>query len=143
MAPEGMVHALEIIHQLLAPGGLLIDIHPTSEPPPILVRTDEGEFFAGWLQETDNFIEYEQASQALQEAIRQQWFEMEEAGEFPFATQAATLDELTAFLAIEWKDAVITPETAARIESLFHEHPGKKEIIITEKISVARYRCKG
>ena len=143
MAPEGMVHALEILHRLLAPGGLLIDIHPTSEPPPILVRTGEGEFFTGWLQETDNFIEYQQAGQALQQAVQQEWFEIAETDEFPFSTQATALDELVAFLAVEWKDAVITPEVAAAIESLFHKHPGKKEIIITEKISIARYRCMG
>jgi hypothetical protein len=143
MAPEGMVHALEIIHQLLAPNGLLIDIHPTSEPPPILVHTDEGDYPAGWLQETDDFTEYEQADQALQQAIRQQWFVLEDSDEFLFTIHAGALDELIAYLSVEWKDAVIMPETAAKIESLFHEHPGKKHIIITEKISIARYRRTG
>jgi hypothetical protein len=140
MAPEGMVHALEIIHQLLVSDGLLIDIHPTTEPPPILVRSAVGEIHAGWLQETDNFIEYLQADQAMQRAVEQHWFALEEAGEFPYTIHAANLDELTAHLAAEWKDAVITPETAATIESLYREHPGKKEIIITEKIHIARYR---
>ena len=139
MAPEGMVHALEILHRLIAPGGLLIDIHPTSEPPPILVRTGEGEFFAGWLQETDNFIEYRQAGQAIQQAVEQNWFALDEAGEFDFSIHADGLNELTAYLAGEWKDAVITPNVSAAIESLYREHPGKKEIIITERIHIARF----
>ncbi len=140
MAPEGMVHALEIIHQLLTPDGLLLDIHPTAEPPPILVRSAVGDFSAGWLQETDNFIEYKQADQAMQRAVEQHWFALEEAGEFAFSIHADELNELSAHLAAEWKDAVITPDNAARIESLYREHPGIKEIIITEKIHIARYR---
>ena len=143
MNPEGMVHALEIIHRLLAPGGLLIDIHPTGQPPPIVVRTAGNELPAGYLQETDDFIEYNQADQAIREAIRQGWFEIDEAGEFQFTTHADNLDEMVAFLAVEWKDAVITAETAAAIDVLFREYPGQKEIIITECISIARYRRLG
>ena len=140
MAPEGMGHALEIIHQLLAPDGLLIDIHPTSEPPPIEVCSAGQEFPAGWLQELDDFIEYRQADQAMQQAVEQHWFAIEEADEFLFSIHADGLKELTAHLAAEWKDAVITAETATMIDSLYREHPGEKEIIITERIHIARYR---
>lgn len=140
MVPEGMVHALEIIHQLLTPDGLLIDIHPTSVPPPIVVRSAGQDFSVGWLQEKDDFIEYRQAGQAIQQAVEQRWFTVEEAGEFLFSIHADGLLELTAHLAVEWKDAVITPESAAIIESLYREHQDKKEIIITERIHIARYR---
>jgi hypothetical protein len=140
MAPEGMVHALEIVHQLLAPGGLLIDIHPTSEPPTIHVRHLADEFLAGWLQETDDFIEYRQANQAMQQAIQRGWFSLVTASEFTFAIHAGSLDELSTYLAAEWKDAVIPTEAATKIGTLFSEYPQEKEIIITERIHIARYR---
>ena len=50
-----MVHALETIHGLLKPDGRLIDIHPSGDPPPIIVRIGERSEIAGWLQETDDF----------------------------------------------------------------------------------------
>ena len=36
-----MVHALETIHELLKPDGVLLDIHPTNEPATIAVRLRE------------------------------------------------------------------------------------------------------
>ncbi len=41
MERAGMVHALETIQQLLKPGGILLDIHPTNEPAAIAVRPDD------------------------------------------------------------------------------------------------------
>ena len=45
-----MVHALEIIPDLMLPGGSLIDIHPCVDPPVIEVSSREGQFQAGFLQ---------------------------------------------------------------------------------------------
>ena len=140
MAPEGMVHALEILHHLLKPGGLLIDIHPSSEPPSIYIRHPGGDIPVGRLQESDDFIEYIQANQAMEQAVLRQWFRLEEQGEFTFTIHAGDLEELISFLAAEWKDAIIPADAAAKIQAIYHESRLEKEIIIIEKILIARYR---
>jgi hypothetical protein len=140
MAPEGMVHALEILHQLLKAGGMLIDIHPSSEPPLIYVRHPGGDIFVGKLQETDDFIEYIQANQALEEATLRQWFTLEEQNEFTFTIHAGDLDEMIGFLAYEWKDAILPADAASKIQAIYQESRLEKEIIINERILIARYR---
>jgi hypothetical protein len=140
MAPEGMVHALEILHHLLKADGLLIDIHPSSEPPSIYVRHPGGDMPVGRLQETDDFIEYNQANQAMEQAVLRQWFRQEEQSEFIFTIHAGNLEELISFLAAEWKDAILPQDTAAKIQAFYQESDQEKEIIINEKILIARYR---
>lgn len=135
-----MVHALEMASCLLKPGGYLIEIHPSSDPPPIVVRQMEDERLVGWIQETDDFIEYHQANQALQEALRQGWFALDEQGEFTFTTHASSLPELLEFLAAEWKDAVIPPEAISAIEVKYQDGSQEQEIIIYERILIARYK---
>ncbi len=66
-----MVHALETIHGLLKPDGILLDIHPTNEPATIAVRLRERLIPAGWVQESDDYVEYEWADEALQRVVRQ------------------------------------------------------------------------
>jgi hypothetical protein len=140
MNPESMVHALEIVRDLLATGGLLIDVHPSSDPPPILASCDGRETSAGWLQESDDFVEYTLASQALQHAEQQSWFQKETQGEFTFTIHAESVEEMIDFLAKEWKDAVFPVESAEKIRQLYQEPCLKKEIIIAERILIARYR---
>ena len=60
-----MVHALEIIHGLLKKDGLLIDIHPNGEPPPIEVHVAGEVLLAGYLEEEADFVEYFEADGAL------------------------------------------------------------------------------
>ena len=67
MELEGMVHALEIVHDLLKPGGVLVDIHPNGDPPPIEVNVGGDVMLAGYLDETDDFEEYFKADEALAE----------------------------------------------------------------------------
>jgi len=58
MAAEGMVHALEITHSLLKPGGLLIDIHPTSQPPRVEIHRDGEILLAGYVDDRDDFFTF-------------------------------------------------------------------------------------
>jgi hypothetical protein len=70
-----MVHALEITRSLLKPDGLLIDIHPTGDPPFVEVHVDGEVRLAGYLEETDNFVEYLEADDALTNVTRRGLFE--------------------------------------------------------------------
>lgn len=135
-----MVHALEKIQQLLQPDGVLLDIHPTNEPAAMAVRLREQLIPAGWVTETDDYVEYEWADEALQHVISTGQFALERSGTFEFVWHADTLYELRAYLAKEWKDALIDELTAGRIEELLRLPVRDKEILVSEAIRIARYR---
>lgn len=135
-----MVHALETIQQLLKPGGILLDIHPTNEPAAVAVRLREQIIPAGWIDESDDYVEYEWADEALQRVVDSQLFTLERVGVFEFIWHADSTNELRAYLAEEWKDAIIDDVTAMRIEELLKLPVHDKEILVSEAIRIARYR---
>jgi hypothetical protein len=131
MERAGMVHALEKISQLLKPAGVLLDIHPTNEPAAMAVRLHEQLIPAGWLTESDDYVEYEWADEALQRMVVDRHFALERVGTFEFVWHADTLPELRAYLAEEWKDAIIDELTAGRIEELLKLPVRDKEILVS------------
>jgi hypothetical protein len=140
MEPAGMVHALETVHGLLKPDGRLIDIHPKGEPPPIIVRSGEGSEIAGWLEETDDFIEYGQAEAALAQVVRERLFSVEKQSYFIFNTYADTFAELSAYLEANWSDAVIPSDTATHAEALETAARGKTEALLRETVRISHLR---
>ena len=137
MQPEGMVHALQMIHGLLKSGGCLVDIHPTAKPPAIKVRSGDRIKRAGLLQETDDFIEYIQADEALTRAVDGGLFSVEEQGSFAFILHAQFVTELREFLQEEWQDAVLAPEVAKRAEKLLKT--SDSELLLIEEIRISRF----
>ena len=135
-----MVHALEKIQQLVQPGGLLLDIHPTNEMAAIAVRLRAQLIPAGWLNESDDYVEYEWADEAVNAAVNSGLFIQEQCGTFEFVWHADSLNDLRAYLAEEWKDAIIDDMTAMRIEELLKLPVHDKEILVSEAIRIARYR---
>jgi hypothetical protein len=140
MAAEGMVHALEIIHMLLAPDGCLVDIHPDGQPPPIEACIADQIHHLGYLQETDNFIEYGQASAALAEATRRGLFVVEQQGTFIFITRAASVDELHTFLNESWGDAIFPAEVERQARELSQSTGEISSALLTEQALIARLR---
>ena len=135
-----MVHALEKIHQLLEPEGRLMDIHPTGDPPPIGVRIGQQTMAVGWMKETDDFIEYAQASEALAQVIRRGLFAVEREGTFEFVTYADSVSEWREYLAKEWKDAILDAVVAAKAEELLSVPGPDRELILREQVRIARLK---
>jgi hypothetical protein len=141
MPPEGMVHALEMVSDLLKPGGRLIDIHPSGQPPPIELLCGANRILLGYLQETDNFIEYAQANAALAQAVDNGWFSLESQAYFTSCTWADSVAELWEFLAQTWSDAVLPDETAARSaekQAGLVNPEAQNAVVITEAIRITR-----
>jgi hypothetical protein len=135
-----MVHALEITHGLLKTGGLLIDIHPNGEPPLIEAHVDGEVQLAGYLEETDDFIEYFEADDALADVTGRGLFELEREGLFTFMSHAPTIKALADFLEAEWSDSVLHEETIERAAKLMGEPQEGREIILRESVRIARFR---
>ena len=136
-----MVHALEITHGLLKSGGLLIDIHPNGERPPIEVHVGGETRLAGYLDETDDFEEYFKADEALADVSGRGLFVLESEGLFMFKTHASTITELADFLGAEWTDSVLSEETIARAKEMMGEPGEGREIILREDVRIARFRA--
>ena len=130
-----MVHALEQIHDLLKKDGHLIDIHPNGELVEFLLQREEAEQFIGYMQETDDYIEYHQAYDALEDVIAAGLFQVVESGEFDFLTHADSFDELKTFLEENWSDSVITDDVIANARRLESEY-GKRKVFARERAKV-------
>jgi len=135
-----MVHALAKIHSLLQPTGVLVDIHPTPEPPAIQVRVGGEIHAAGWLREADDYVEYEEADRAINEVIELRMFVLERQGRFDFTTHADTLSDLKGHLEAEWQDAFIEDTTILAIEDLLRTRQRDKEILLRESVRISRLR---
>jgi hypothetical protein len=138
-----MVHALEVIRNLLDPEGFLLDVHPSSDPPPIEVRLGHRYYLAGWLKEADDYIEYIQADQALEEVVRRGLFALEQKGAFTFNTYAPSFEELRSYLAEAWQDAVIDDQVAGRVEDFMRSSEKDKEVVLRELVQISRLRPLG
>jgi len=129
MEPESMVHALEQIHNLLAPDGYLIDIHPNGEKSEFLVRLEEGDRFIGYYEETDDYIEYRQAAEAIQTIVSAGLFKIIKTGEFEFFDHADSFDEVYTFITESWNDALVPEEVIARARELETQHNVRKALL--------------
>jgi len=148
MAPEGMVHALELLHELLTPRGRLVDIHPNGEEPPIELVTRARRWLAGNLQETDDFIEYAQAGAALAQAVMTGWFRIEQDNVFQFTVRASTMAELRDYIEQNWKDAILDPEIDQKIGELLclletEETVEENCVELRDFVRITRYQSQG
>jgi hypothetical protein len=138
-----MVHALEIIHGLLKKDGLLIDIHPNGEPPPIEVHVAGEVLLAGHLEEEADFVEYFEADGALADVTARGLFKMEREGLFTYMTHASTITALTDYLEAEWSGAVLPEKTIEQVVALMDEPGEGREIVLRESVRLSRYRPSG
>jgi len=113
-----MVHALETIHSLLKPNGVLIDMRPKGIPAEFWGHRGDVSEPLGQIDETDAFIEYGQAAQAMEQAVGKKLFRLQVRGEYDFIIHADSFEELKAYLTIEWTDAVIDPEIESRARKM-------------------------
>jgi hypothetical protein len=134
-----MVHALEIVHRWLKPDGRLIDIHPTGEPPLIEVCQESTATLVGHLQETDDFIEYAQASEALEQVVEKSLFKLECRETFWFATHAEDVSELVRYLSEEWSDGYLLPETIRKAGQLLKDANRGAELRLSEQVYLGNY----
>lgn len=132
-----MVHALEIAHDLLHKDGVVIDVHPTSQPASILYASHGSEFYLGELEESDDYIEYLQADQAVEAALKTGIFTSRQRNSFIFRTYSDSLEELLEYLSTEWKDAVLSPQIQEQARKL-NESIEYGKLVIHGQINITR-----
>jgi hypothetical protein len=135
-----MVHALEAVHSHLAPNGLLIDIHPTTDIPPVEVHSGGEIVQVGWLEESSGTIQYQQADDALTAVIARGLFVQGHAQQITVLDHADSVADLRAYLDKNWSDALLADEIVDRIEARFAAAPGPHEIVIRERVHITQLR---
>jgi hypothetical protein len=94
MEYEGMVRALEEIHRLLKPTGVLIDLHPVAESSPVETHHGGKIDLAGNLSVRQWCIDYQQADNALAEIVQRGLFAIERGSVFDSLTHYASVAEM-------------------------------------------------
>jgi hypothetical protein len=140
MPPERMVHALETIHALVKTGGLLIDIHPGLEKAWVEVRVNGKDYFLDVVEETDDYVEYQQASEALADAVKRGLFSVEGSGKFIFIIHAGSTDEMREFLSANWKDAILNESLDGKARDYFSKAAESFEILIRQEILITKFK---
>jgi hypothetical protein len=148
MEHQGMVHALEEIHRLLSPGGLLVDIHPV--PGSTLIRVYErGEVLLEEPLVDTGDEDVIRAERALAEIADRGLFVVSMSHEFDFHIYASSVGELWDYLELmnafdsSPKDeaaALREQELAARVEKSLRESGEGAEVAYYEKGKITRMR---
>jgi ubiquinone/menaquinone biosynthesis C-methylase UbiE len=147
----GMVHALEEIHRLLKPNGVLIDIHPVSESSPIEIHQSGNIDLVGYLSVRQWCIDFQQADNALTEITQRGLFAVEQEGVFDSLTYYSSAEEMRTSLkeSIDKfaRDAQLAGEAvphaealAARAEELMRAAGSGAELIVRERTHISRLR---
>lgn len=146
-----MVHALEEIHRLLKPPGVLIDIHPVSETSPVEIHQNGKINPVGELSVPQWCVDYQQADKALTEIVQRGLFAVELERVFDSLTHYVSVDEMRTSLKASVgkfaRDAQSVGESvtqvealALRAEELMPAAISGAEVIVRERTHISRLR---
>ncbi len=148
MKPEGMVHALEEIHRLLKPDGILIDIHPSAEPFLVEVYRDGRCLFSE--PRTYGSTEgYRLADEAFEHVVQHHHYILERNEQFDYHVYASSIDELFDYYAqIDAYEVSIQEklqearkaEIYVQAEGMLHEAGEGAEVASHERVHIARLK---
>jgi len=89
-----MVHALEVIHRLLKPGGFLIDIHPVAQHSSVEIHQNGKIDLVGQLEVSQWCVDFQEADKALDEIIQRGMFTVEQKGMYDTLTYYDSTSEM-------------------------------------------------
>ncbi len=149
-----MVHALEEIHRLVKPTGVLIDIHPVAESSPVEIHQGGKMDLVGNLSVRQWCTDYQQADNALVEIVQRGLFAVEREWVFDSLTHYASTAEMRTSLkeAIDKfaRDAESVDEEkplvealVAQAEELMQTEVSGAELIVRERTHISRLKPTG
>ena len=128
-----MVHALHRADALLAPGGCLIDLRPTSET----ARIEAGGVPLGRLDADRADRRHAAAEAAMATALAAGLFRVDGEREFWFLTHGASIDELRDHVHASWRDSRIGDALAARANAARRANPALA-LCVAEQFRITR-----
>jgi hypothetical protein len=153
MEHEGMVHALEEVHRLLKLSGILIEIHPSLEGPPLVeVRSNGRLSFAEDDPGFDYADDLRQAEAAVASVVHQGMFVLEDRRRFELRTHAGSVEELREHWEIagaydpQEKEETLArrrDEMYARAHAVMEDAPRPSEVVYVEPATMSRLTPSG
>jgi hypothetical protein len=137
-----MVHALAESWRILMFGGRLIDLRPYKSEWPIEIVSRDKQILAGRLDENQNGLSDDEASDnAISEVIQRGWFKEESKEFFEYAYYWDTVDQMNEYVKTEWSNLAIIPENVLSNAQRIARVAGEQvQIRIRRIILIARYR---
>jgi hypothetical protein len=137
-----MVHALDEIRGVLAPGGLLVDLRPLLDRWPVEVSWTNGHAPAGRATDLAEPLADDEAANAAMGALASSGaFQREREETFPLYYYWDTPKEMEAYIAEEWSDVIAVEEDAwNRLRSMWASASADARVRLQIKMWIARYR---
>src|SRR3954449_9024097 len=133
MPVEGMVHALHRAHALLAPGGCLIDLRPTSET----ARLEADGLSIGRLDADGADRRHAAAEAALSRVVAGGLFHVDAEQEFWFFTYGESAEALREHVCTSWRDSRVGDALIARAHAARRANPALA-LRIAEQLRITR-----
>jgi hypothetical protein len=123
-----MVHALEKIHGLLQPGGLVLDIHDMPGTTRFMVQ--RGQIFdcVGRQLSRVDFEKLHWADQALAQVVDDGWFHQKTVHVFDYSLHLDSLMAFEGWLGEQWDTSYLAGETRDRVVAALCEDGAKVSI---------------
>ncbi len=123
-------------------GGRLIDLRPYKSEWPIEIVSRDKQILAGRLDENQNGLSDDEASDnAISEVIQRGWFKEESKEFFEYAYYWDTVDQMNEYVKTEWSNLTIMPENVlSNAQHIVRVAGEQVQIRIRRIMLIARYR---
>ncbi|HMB21431.1 MAG TPA: hypothetical protein VKP08_01305 [Anaerolineales bacterium] len=140
-----MVHALEEVRRVLAPGGVLIDVRPLADRWQVEVESGRGVRETGRVEDLPEQVNGDvAANNAMQAAERDGWFRREHEELFPFFYSWDTPSEMEEFITEDWTDFIgVSEEARQATRSAWAIGDADSRVRVRVKILITRWRAAG
>lgn len=139
-----MVHALQEIWRVLAPGGRLVDLRPIAAAYPLDVLRKGRSIEAGKLSARPKAPVHTAANEAIAEVLARDLFAQQEQISFEYAYYWDTVEAMKAYVTDRWQESAILPapveEAARRMVSV---DPAGSVLRIRRTVCLATYGKRG
>lgn len=137
-----MVHALNEIHRVLAPDGVLIDLRPLAGNWPVEVASNREVKAAGRVSDMPTGLEDDQAAnRSVAQAASQGRFAREREEFFPFFYYWDSPNEMQDYIEEEWADFITIDENVWKdIRSLWAVADADARLRVRVKMLITRWK---
>jgi hypothetical protein len=140
MPAEGMVHALRRASDLVAPGGALIDLHPTPDIAELAVVLPDGTANPVGVVHSDSAVErHTNADAAVAAALADGFIARAHADTFIFSRYCDSVDELAAYVDRKWSAWF----DAATLDRARNQLRSDCRLRLSERVSISALRRRG
>ncbi len=136
-----MVHALQHIHRILYPNGLLINIYPLPIPHLIEVHTLETDTKIGWATDKTDFETKRLAFNALAKVVEEGLFILEDERTLDYNIYVDDLNEFWKWLTEGWESIVVSEGTIQRTEEVFRGSGQSARVVLITPTRMTKLRA--